>query len=229
MFEKIRSGLWKHGKNRDNLGLYYYLEDFQKFSIHIDEYLNQIRLNELNFPFEINPSLYLNLTDDLNLNKIYNSGLNSAFEEILYLFLFCKNYSHKYNKERVFRIFHILLIRGKGTLGSLKETTFFKSEDAYTREEWLENHINTLNNERKNITDACPFSKVSKELKNSFFNKVWNYIENIYFPAIEQSGLRISNNLDQYEISFSRNRKEFRKLLFQLGLLGKYERGELEV
>ncbi|MFP4402407.1 MAG: hypothetical protein ACLFPL_04205 [Candidatus Nanoarchaeia archaeon] len=92
-------------QGKDFLGKYYNLRDFEQFSKSIVDYLKQIELDKIKFPHEVSPNLRLVLSDDRSLNDIYNSGLNSAFTDILYLFLFGKNYLELYNKEMLLRFF----------------------------------------------------------------------------------------------------------------------------
>ena len=193
------------------------------------EYLDLVNLNQMIFDVKLVEFSLRNFTSPLS-NKVksstYVKAIEDGIQEIFYLFLLTKNYPNMFSKKDAFRIYHTLLIRGDGTFfGIVNEIiidNFYDTKIGIGGE--VIKYIESLNIQRKDVTDACPFSKAFKDSKNIFFESIWNFLENKFYPHYLSKQFQFRNYCVE---QLNTGDKDYLIAFFNLGLLGAYERGEL--
>lgn len=215
------TGFGKSGQSHD-------IDEIQSIVTEVLKYLNSIDLNQIIFDVKhIEFSLRnFNSTKRDNRSSTYVKAIEDGIQEIFYLFLLTKNYPNMFSKKDVFKIYHTLLIRGDGTFyGIVNEIiidNFYHTKIGIGGE--VIKYIESLNIQRKDVTDACPFSKAFKDSKNIFFESIWNFLENKFYPHYLSKQFQFRSYCVE---QLNTGDKDYLVALFNLGLLGAYERGEL--
>ena len=216
------TGFGKSGQNHD-------IDEIELIVTKVIEYLDFVNLNQMIFDVKHVEFSLRNFTSPLT-SKVksinYINAIEQGIQEIFYLFLLTKNYPNIFSKKDAFKIYHTLLIRGDGTFyGIVNEIiidNFYQTKIGIGGE--VIEYIKSLNIQRKDITDACPFSKAFKGSKNIFFESIWNFLENKFYPYYISKQFQFRNYCVE---QLNTGDKDYLVALFNLGLLGAYERGEL--
>lgn len=214
-------GFGNSGQNHD-------IDEIELVVTEVLEYLDSVDLNQMIFDVKhVEFSLRnFSLTKPYDRGSTYVKAIEDGIQEIFYLFLLTKNYPNIFLKKDAFKIYHTLLIRGDGTFyGIVNEIiidNFYQTKIGIGGE--VIKYIELLNNQRRDVIVACPFSKAFKDSKNIFFKSIWNFLENkFYLYYLEKQFQFRSYCIEQV----NNGNTDYLIALFHLGLLGKYERGEL--
>ena len=168
-------------------------------------------------------NLIIELDDVLADENDFINILPIAFSEIFTLYSLYINF--KIPKTSCEIVAKNYIFTGKGVIiYALFENNFFK----VSAEEKMNLIRNLIRKSEKGEVPSCPFHYIDNELKDNFFNKVWSYIDLEFFPNLFQKfGTKLQlNNFIQLA---NQGNEKGKIVLFHLGLLGAYERGEIEI
>ncbi|MCH8520037.1 MAG: hypothetical protein LAT82_04760 [Nanoarchaeota archaeon] len=226
MLRIFSSKNWSAGSGK--LGQVHNLDEIDLIVIKVLEYLNDVNLNQMIFDVKHVEFSLRNFKSPLNKVKsiTYINAIEHGIQEIFYLFLLTKNYPKLFSKKDAFRIYHTLLIRGDGTFyGIINEIiidNFYQTKIGVGEE--VIKYIESLKIQRKDVNDACPFSKTLKNIKNNFFESIWYFLEERFYPYYLSKQFQFRNYCLE---EINNGDKDYLVALFNLGLLGAYKRGEL--
>ena len=156
---------------------------------------------------------------DINNHSEFINMIPIGFYEIFLLYSLNINYRFPINSCKI--TVKNFMFTGKGIIiKKLYEEDFFNAR--------LENKNNIMRKlvkkSKKGELPSCPFHHVDNNLKDNFFDTVWNFIDSEFFPNLFQ---KFAVQRNQYIQLINQGDEKGRIALFHLGLLGTYERGEL--
>lgn len=204
------------------------LSDWEELS---EEFI--VQLNSINFE---NFKLYFTVTR-LSAHSILEGSITmpnaptidlkhpifTGFEDIFYHYLLCKNFGISKEEIKLFIKLHMCIGR-------------------YTLKQSIDDYFNLLGvdflkrirqvfiEDRSEKRPVCGF--YHSQQWDSFFEKCWEFIETYLSPFIRENYMKEGSIKEYINLSNSKNyntKKQGEIALFHLGLLGKFQRGELQV
>lgn len=147
--------------------------------------------------------------------------LTTSFFHMFYSYLFHKNYQISPKIIKGYTMNH--MSKGYKTIKHHMEVNgFFSVFTPIERKLFLE-RLNNVFNSTSSKRDVCYISS-NTLLKHSFFDTIWNFIDFKFFPTLFQ---KFAAQKNQYIQLMNQGDESGRIALFHLGLLGAYERGEV--
>lgn len=190
--------------------------------------------------FKFLPIRKLNILDIFSRNdekiiqskcRKYHYNIIAGFRDIFYQYLLYKNFNYSKDELYQFSLFHMAY--GSQDLRSNLEFLIFNNLNVNDKVSGIQ-ILEIIKKEFKlktgniAVTDSqCALVGKSKLFKN-FYDTSWKFIDEFYLPKIKK---KFEKNLSQYLSMYVETdintKKQGRIALFHLGLLGKFERGEL--
>lgn len=179
-----------------------YLGNFDLFINSVLRYHSKIFINTIS-------------ASDLEIDYYINFVVESIFE-IFYLYLFNKNYN--IDKNKLFVISKRQMKYGRYNIIYFISKINFLENSIY--EQFCSNLSSHFKIDQKD--PACPFFKSLE--KKQLFETIWSFIDREFFPELQE---KFKPEILQYIESAKKEEESGLIALFHLGLLGKFQRGEL--
>ena len=205
------------------------LEQWEKYSqrfttnlsnFNYEQFFNDFQITSLEFETIFDHCVHISNSLDFDSQHPIKAG----FEDIFYYFLLSENFN--FSKSDLFKLVLRHMKFGSNTLVQVIDDYFNQLGPNF-----LDKVDEVFNQKKSNLNNAnCKFFE--SKLKKDFFEKSWDFFKKKLFPRIVEMYGRDSFVKEFIDLASSKNlntRKQGEIALFHLGLLGKFQRGELQV